>query len=69
LLADDAAGFAHQVLKLLANPALRQTIGTHGKNYVKQHHNWSQIGTQLEAIYESAMTNVVNYRENSEVIT
>ena len=55
LVAGDARHFAGQVLRLLADPGLGQTIGLNGYNYVKRYHNWSQIGADLEKIYQTVI--------------
>jgi len=55
LVANAAEAFAQQVLRLLAEPTLRETIGHNGYNYVKQCHNWFQIGADLETIYQTAI--------------
>jgi sugar transferase (PEP-CTERM/EpsH1 system associated) len=68
LVANDTEGFAHQVLRLLGSPELCQTIGANGRDYVKKHHDWSQIGAKLEAIYEAVKTSEVSCTENSDVI-
>jgi sugar transferase (PEP-CTERM/EpsH1 system associated) len=56
LLADTPETFARQVLKLLNNAALCRQVGTNGYNYVRQTHNWVQIGATLEEIYQSVTT-------------
>lgn len=55
LVATEADDFARQVVRLLADPDLRQTIGRHGHQYVQQAHTWSRIGAQLEAIYREVL--------------
>jgi glycosyltransferase involved in cell wall biosynthesis len=56
LLADTPETFARQVLKLLNNAALCRQVGTNGYNYVRQTHNWLQIGATLEEIYQRVTT-------------
>lgn len=55
LVADDPAGFAGQVLALLADPALRQQIGFAGRQYVEKYHHWEEIVAKLEQIYREEM--------------
>ncbi|MFQ5614638.1 MAG: glycosyltransferase, partial [Anaerolineae bacterium] len=51
LAASEPAAFAGQVLRLLADPDLRRTIGGNGRRYVQSHHAWPQMGARLEEIY------------------
>lgn len=51
----DPADFAKQILKLIANPDLRQSIGANGRAYVEEHHHWGRITGQLESIYRVAI--------------
>ncbi len=57
LVANEPTAAARQVLRLLKEPILRETIGVNGRNYVKRHHDWSQIGASLEEIYYSVINN------------
>ncbi|MFN8625162.1 MAG: glycosyltransferase [Candidatus Binatia bacterium] len=51
LVADDAAQFAHHVVRLFDDAALRRWLAENGRRYVDTHHDWHVAGTQLEAIY------------------
>lgn len=55
LVAEDADAFAQHLLRLLADPALRQRLGTAGRRYVERHHDWARIAERLEQVYLSAM--------------
>jgi glycosyltransferase involved in cell wall biosynthesis len=57
LVANEAEAFAQQVLRLLADSHLCQTIGCHGLEHVRCYHTWPQVGTNLEAIYRSIIEN------------
>jgi sugar transferase (PEP-CTERM/EpsH1 system associated) len=54
LVAANAEAFAQQVLTLLRDPSLRQTVGVNGHHYVQRKHAWSQIGANLTEIYRHA---------------
>jgi glycosyltransferase involved in cell wall biosynthesis len=47
LLADDAAAFAEQVVRLLEDPALRAGIAAAGRAHVVDHFDWDRIGERL----------------------
>ena len=51
LIADTPAEFAHSILGLLEDTALRNTIGQAGFEYVKRHHTWIENTRQLSEIY------------------
>ncbi len=54
LVADDSDGFARDVCRLLADPALRDDVGRAGRQYVESHHRWSAVVNQLEQCYSEA---------------
>jgi polysaccharide biosynthesis protein PslH len=56
-VANEAEAFARQVLKLLANSNLRQTIGSRGLEHVRRYHAWPQVGANLEVIYRTVIEN------------
>jgi polysaccharide biosynthesis protein PslH len=58
-VANEAEAFVRQVLRLLADSNLRQTIGSRGLEHVRGYHAWPQIGTNLEAIYRAVIENHV----------
>jgi len=51
IVAQEPAEFAEKALHLLANPNLRQAIGTAGRQYVERRHDWNQLAAQLEEVY------------------
>jgi len=51
LVAEDAATFAQYILDLFAEQALQRRLGTAGRRYVEQHHDWDRIAGRLEQIY------------------
>ncbi len=51
LVAQDAAGLAAQILRLLQDSDLRERLGRAGRTYVERHHDWGQIAAHLEQIY------------------
>jgi glycosyltransferase involved in cell wall biosynthesis len=51
LIADDAAQFARQVLRLLDDPALQHRLGERGRTYVETHHDWKAVVSLLEDVY------------------
>ena len=55
LMAREPAAFAAAVLRLLADPGLRQQIGRAGRAYVQAHHDWTAIAARLEQIYEETL--------------
>jgi glycosyltransferase involved in cell wall biosynthesis len=55
LVANKTEAFARQVLRLMDEPNLRQTIGANGLEYVRRYHAWPEIGANLETIYRSVI--------------
>ena len=51
LLADDPAGFAAAVLRLLEEPALGRRLGAAGRELVRQRYDWTAIVPRLEELY------------------
>jgi glycosyltransferase involved in cell wall biosynthesis len=51
LLADDPAGFAAAVLRLLDDPALGQRLGMAGRELARERYDWAAIMPRLEALY------------------
>jgi polysaccharide biosynthesis protein PslH len=52
LVADDPAGFAEQILRLVHDPALGARLGAAGRALVREHYDWSVIVPRLEALYQ-----------------
>jgi len=55
LVADDAEGFARQILRLINDPQSQKQIGDTGKAYVEKHHHWASIAASLERIYHGVI--------------
>jgi len=55
LVADDPASFAQAVVRLLANPALRQQLSSNGRRLVKQQYDWKAIGARFDAFLQKVM--------------
>jgi glycosyltransferase involved in cell wall biosynthesis len=55
LLADDAAGFAEVVLRLLDDPALGRRLGAAGRTLVRERYDWPVILPRLEALYQEIL--------------
>lgn len=49
---DDAAGIARHILTLLADPALRRTMGQHGRVNVAATYDAGRLVTDIESLYE-----------------
>jgi glycosyltransferase involved in cell wall biosynthesis len=54
-VAESATGIALELLGLLADARRREAMGRAGRAYVESHHNWHQIGGQLEGIYRETL--------------
>ncbi|HEU5099261.1 MAG TPA: glycosyltransferase family 4 protein [Roseiflexaceae bacterium] len=55
LVADDAAGFAEHILRLLHDPALGARLGAAGRALVRERYDWSVIVPRLEALYQDLL--------------
>lgn len=53
-LTKGADAFAQAVLRLLGDPDLQRALGSSGRRYVEENHNWSTIAARLENIYREA---------------
>jgi len=60
LTAEDAAGFARAILRLLDDPALQRRLGQDGLEYVRRDHDWAVIASRLADIYAEARTDRVS---------
>lgn len=58
LLADptDGDGFAAQIVRLLADEALRRNLGEAGRAHVRQHFSWAQAAQQTYQAYEQVIS-------------
>ena len=52
LVADDSKAFSRAVLSLLSDAGIRRSLGRAGRQYVEQHHRWSESVEKLEGIYD-----------------
>jgi len=59
LVAEDAAGFAGAVLRLLEDESLRTAIGAAGLRYVIENHRWEDSAARLEDVYYEAIQSVL----------
>jgi glycosyltransferase involved in cell wall biosynthesis len=51
LVADHPEEFAHKILNLLGDAALRQQLQHNGHLYLEQNHRWSGVAKRLEGFY------------------
>jgi len=56
LVADNPAGFAEHVCRLLADPGLRDRLGSAGRRYVEARHRWDVAAGRLEDLYSEAIS-------------
>lgn len=54
---NDPEEFSQAVLKLIEDPDLRDRMGNSGASYIRTHHNWASISSQLEGIYHQVLGN------------
>jgi glycosyltransferase involved in cell wall biosynthesis len=62
LIADNPADFAAAVLRLLQDPALRETLSHNGRQAVERQYDWPIIGQQFNNFIETVVDGV-NQRE------
>ena len=55
LVSDDPDGFSQAVLRLIRDPNLQKKIGEAGQAYVRTHHQWSSIASQLVHVYKQVL--------------
>jgi polysaccharide biosynthesis protein PslH len=55
LLADDAAGFAAAILRVLADPDEGRRLGSAGRALVVDHYSWGNASRRLEALYDAIL--------------
>ncbi len=55
--ADDAAGLAGAIVKILAQPDLAHTMGTSGKQKVHENYTWDAVTTTVRETYLQAIQN------------
>lgn len=59
LAADDSDGFASAVLQLIEDQNTQREIGSAGELYVKTHHSWALIASELVNIYHLAQEHII----------
>ena len=55
LLADRPEDFAHKVLSLLRQPALRHRLGLAARGLVEHSHSWSAVALEFESVLQSVI--------------
>jgi glycosyltransferase involved in cell wall biosynthesis len=55
LIGESADDFATQVIRLLNDRGLAARIGTAGRQYVEEHHDWDNLAARLEQVYRQAI--------------
>ena len=61
---DDPDRFSEAVLQLIGNRGLQRKIGDAAVTYVRTHHNWTSIASQLLNIYQSVLNKNGRSKEN-----
>jgi polysaccharide biosynthesis protein PslH len=51
LLGESVPRFAHEVVRVLGDPALAAQLGDSGRAYVREHHSWERAADQFAALY------------------
>ena len=67
MVAEDADSFSRATLELLSKPGHRETVGQAGRRFVETHHNWDEVGKDLEAVYQRVISSVNPSKEEPEV--
>lgn len=52
----NAMQMADQIVRLVDDPALRERLGSAGRNYVTTHHTWHQNALKIEEIYSRLLS-------------
>ncbi len=55
LVAQNAEGFAKQILKLIQDTTLQHRMGQAGRGYAEKYHQWDRVAEQLEGIYHEVI--------------
>jgi glycosyltransferase involved in cell wall biosynthesis len=55
LIAQTPVEFSEKIIKLIENPQLRHQIGSAGRRYVENNHQWSKIAERLEGVYDEVL--------------
>lgn len=56
LVAQEPLEFAGAVLRLLSDSQRQQEIGLAGRRYVETHHQWGNVATRLEGVYNEVIS-------------
>ncbi len=56
LVAQEPAKFAEAVLRLLGDPQCQREVGLAGRHYVETHHQWDNVATRLEGVYNEVIS-------------
>ncbi len=56
---NDAEEFSQAVLRLLEDRNLQSKMGSEGASYVRNHHSWIDIASQLVRIYQDTLNPMV----------
>jgi glycosyltransferase involved in cell wall biosynthesis len=48
----DVDAFAAAIVRLAADPALRERLGSAAREYVERNYSWGQAAERLERIYQ-----------------
>jgi len=55
LIGETAPELARHVVAVLADESLRSRLGSAGRKYVEQHHDWAAVAARLESIYRDTL--------------
>jgi glycosyltransferase involved in cell wall biosynthesis len=55
MIADDDPKFIESVVRLLADPALQESLSREARNKVEAEHSWNSVATQYESVYREAL--------------
>lgn len=55
LFAERPAEFAAAIVRLLADPALRERLGAAGRSIAERDYDWARVGDRLAALYDSVL--------------
>jgi glycosyltransferase involved in cell wall biosynthesis len=56
LVAQTPAEFAEKIVHLINNPLLRDQVGSAGRRYVENNHQWVKIAERLEGVYHEVLS-------------
>ncbi len=51
----DPQALAGAIVKILKDPGLAKSMGTHGRRLVEEKYNWKAIGDRIEAVYRAVL--------------